>query len=164
MKGTIAACRVWYTNGLTEKSLALALYFLVALQSSCSVISPTVTDMPPPKEASTAPLRSSPGTPASLWNDNGELARLYVDNRASRVGDIVTIRIVESATGAKSATTKTAKDSSFEDTFKGNFSNFFYRPSGIFYNKDGSGIIKYKKPVLHLLQVFFSAFQYIMIY
>jgi flagellar L-ring protein FlgH len=128
MKSTVAACQVLHANGLTEKSLALALYLIVALQSSCSVISPTVTDTPPPKEASAAPLVSSPGTPASLWNDNGQLARLYVDNRASRVGDIVTIRIVESATGAKSATTKTAKDSSFEDTFKGNFSNFFGLP------------------------------------
>lgn len=56
------------------------------------------------------------------------MARLYSDNRAARVGDIVTIKIDENAKGSKEAATKTSKDSSFEDTFKGSFGNFFGLP------------------------------------
>jgi flagellar L-ring protein precursor FlgH len=96
--------------------------------NGCSFIRPTVTPSPPPPEASAPPPAPRVTTTGSLWNENSEVARLYSDNKASRVGDIVTIRIVESATGAKSATTKTSKDSSSENTFKGAFSKFFGLP------------------------------------
>ena len=94
----------------------------------CSWVRPAVTTTPPPKEVATVPSGSD-GTYGSLWNDNGEIARLYSDNRAARVGDIVTIRITESASGAKTATTKTAKDSSMDSSFSGNFNNFFGLPA-----------------------------------
>jgi flagellar L-ring protein precursor FlgH len=142
MKHAVTAWCRWNPHFLTDGGLALALSLLVGFQSSCSVISPTVTDKPPPKEAAASPPAVSPVTTASLWNENGELARLYVDNRASRVGDIVTIRVVESATGAKSATTKTAKDSSFEDAFKGSFSNFFGLPQRALNFLSPSGSLK----------------------
>jgi flagellar L-ring protein precursor FlgH len=96
--------------------------------NGCSFIRPTVTPSPTPPEAS-APLPAPRiTTTGSLWNENSELARLYADNKASRLGDIVTIRIVESASGAKSASTKTSKDSTSENTFKGAFSKFFGLP------------------------------------
>ncbi len=106
--------------------LATALIPIAAmvLFGGCSWVNPSVTKTPPPKEASTVPTVSQ-GTTASLWNDNGEMARLYSDNRASRVGDIVTIRITENASGAKSATTKTSKDSSLDGSIKGAFKSFF---------------------------------------
>jgi len=106
--------------------LAQAVIFVAAmmLHGGCSWVSPTVTKTPPPKEASAAPIVFAPTT-ASLWNDHGDFARLYSDNRAERVGDILTIRITENASGAKSATTKTSKDSSMDNSFKGAFQSFF---------------------------------------
>lgn len=100
----------------------------VTFLNGCSFIRPTVTPSPTPPEASTAVPAPRSSTTGSLWNENGDLARLYSDNKASRLGDIVTIRIVESASGAKSASTKTSKDSTSENTFKGAFSKFFGLP------------------------------------
>ena len=94
---------------------------VLAVGAGCA----TVSNSPPPKEASAPLPPAPPAPPASLWLDDGALARLYSDNRASRVGDIVTIKIVEDAKGSKSATTKTAKDSSFDFSLKGVFKNFF---------------------------------------
>jgi flagellar L-ring protein FlgH len=109
---------------------AAFLFVTLIMFFGCSWVRPAVTTTPPPKEAAAAPLLSE-ATPGSLWNDNGELARLYSDNRASRVGDIVTIRITENASGAKTATTKTAKDSSMDSSFSGNFNNFFGLPARV---------------------------------
>jgi flagellar L-ring protein FlgH len=105
--------------------LATAVIFLaIGPFGGCSWVNPSVTKTPPPKEASAVPTVSQ-ATPGSLWNDNGDLARLYADARASRIGDIVTIRITENASGAKSATTKTSKDSTMDNSFKGAFTSFF---------------------------------------
>jgi flagellar L-ring protein precursor FlgH len=94
---------------------------VLAVGAGCA----TVSYSPPPKEASAPPPPAPPATPASLWMDDGALSRLYSDNRAARVGDIVTIKIVEDAKGSKSATTKIAKDSSFDFSFKGLLKNLF---------------------------------------
>ena len=96
----------------------------MVLFGGCSWVNPSVTTTPAPKEAAAVPTVSQ-ATIASLWNDNGEMARLYSDNRAARVGDIVTIRITENASGAKSATTKTSKDSTTDDAVNGSFKSFF---------------------------------------
>jgi len=48
----------------------------------------------------------------SLWQESGPLGGLFQDYKASRVGDIVTIRIVESASASNKATTKTQRNSS----------------------------------------------------
>lgn len=121
---------------------AIILATLMLFLNGCSALNPTVTNTASPQEASAAPPASSPATTASLWNEHGELARLYTDNRASRVGDIVTIRIVENATGAKSATTKTAKDSSMENTFEGKFKSFFDLPARALAFLSPSGSLK----------------------
>ncbi|MFH1076560.1 MAG: flagellar basal body L-ring protein FlgH [Pseudomonadota bacterium] len=48
----------------------------------------------------------------SLWVDSG--SKLFVDMRARRIGDIVTVRISESPSAKLNATTKTSRDSSIE--------------------------------------------------
>lgn len=93
--------------------------------AGCEVLTPTVSKTPTPPAFMAVPPPSLPMTPASLWRDESDWARLYTDNRAIRVGDIVTIKIIEDAKGSKSATTKTSKDSSFENTFKGAIASFF---------------------------------------
>lgn len=52
----------------------------------------------------------TPKTPGSLWTTgNGSL---FVDNRASRVGDILTVAIFEQAEASKEATTSTGRTTS----------------------------------------------------
>ena len=48
----------------------------------------------------------------SLWNDNGPFGELFVLPKARRVGDIVTIKIVESSSATNQANTVTERDSS----------------------------------------------------
>jgi len=49
----------------------------------------------------------------SLWSDNAQLNNLYADAKARGVGDIVTIKIVESSKASNSASTSTGKNSAF---------------------------------------------------
>ena len=48
----------------------------------------------------------------SLWQDGGHLSELFVNSKAGKVGDIVTIKIVESSSASNKATTNTGKSSS----------------------------------------------------
>ncbi len=57
----------------------------------------------------------------SLWQDRGPLSELFIDTKARRVGDIVTIKIVESASATNKASTKTGRKSSVS----GGIDNFF---------------------------------------
>jgi flagellar L-ring protein precursor FlgH len=52
----------------------------------------------------------------SLWNENCE--SLYEDHRARKIGDILTITVVEESKGSKEASTKANKDKSLEGSFK----------------------------------------------
>jgi len=57
---------------------------------------------------------SAPTTPAegSLWQEDAPLVSLFSDQKARQVGDIVTIRIVESSTATNKASTDTNRGSS----------------------------------------------------
>jgi flagellar L-ring protein precursor FlgH len=48
----------------------------------------------------------------SLWQDGGPLSELFINPKAKNIGDIVTIKIVESSSASNSATTSTGRDSS----------------------------------------------------
>ena len=47
----------------------------------------------------------------SLWQENGPFNQLFADIKARRVGDIVTIKIIESSSASNKATTETERDS-----------------------------------------------------
>lgn len=49
----------------------------------------------------------------SIWKEDGALSELFVNPKAKRVGDIVTVKIVESSSASNQATTKTDRESSF---------------------------------------------------
>ena len=74
----------------------------------------------------------------SLWQDNGSLSELFIDPTAKRIGDIVTIQIVESSQATNKATTNTGRDSSISagiDSFFGLEQNYpstrnFFSPFG----------------------------------
>ena len=57
----------------------------------------------------------------SLWSENRPQSFLFSDSKAGRVGDVVTVRIVESSKGNKNASTKTAKDSSLSTSISAFF-------------------------------------------
>jgi flagellar L-ring protein FlgH len=120
---------------------AILFVTLITFLNGCSWVNPAVTRTSSPPEAAALPQLSQT-TSGSLWNDNGEFARLYSDLRASRVGDIVTIRVTETASGAKTATTKTAKDSSIGTTFSGAFSSLFDLPARALAFLSPSGSLK----------------------
>ena len=48
----------------------------------------------------------------SLWDSSGTLNELFVNDKARRAGDIVTIKVVEESEAQNKATTKTGRDSS----------------------------------------------------
>jgi len=57
----------------------------------------------------------------SLWQDEGALSELFINPKARKVGDIVSIRIVESSKAYNDANTKTARGSSIS----GKIGSFF---------------------------------------
>jgi flagellar L-ring protein precursor FlgH len=67
----------------------------------------TALALPPPK------------TVGSLWQEENGRAYLYEDLRAMRVGDILTIKIVEKHAGSKSADTKAERESTLNNSLAG---------------------------------------------
>jgi flagellar L-ring protein precursor FlgH len=67
----------------------------------------TVPPLPPPK------------TVGSLWQEENGRAYLYEDLRAMRVGDVLTIKIVEKHKGSKSADTAAQRESTIENSLAG---------------------------------------------
>ena len=57
----------------------------------------------------------------SLWSEDKPQSFLFSDSRASKVGDILTVRIVESSKGNKNASTTTQKDSSISTSLSALF-------------------------------------------
>jgi flagellar L-ring protein precursor FlgH len=81
---------------------------LVGCQSTEPVHSKVVVaPLPPPK------------TVGSLWQEENGRAYLYEDLRAMRVGDILTIKIVEKHSGSKSADTKAERESTLTNGLSG---------------------------------------------
>jgi len=66
-----------------------------------------VPPLPPPKTA------------GSLWQEENGRAYLYEDLRAMRIGDVITISIVEKHKGSKSADTSAEKDSTVSNSLSG---------------------------------------------
>ncbi len=66
------------------------------------------------------PMRP-PETPGSLWQEGNGRAYMFEDLRASRVGDIVIVKIVEQHKGSKSANTKADRESKYNAELGGSF-------------------------------------------
>lgn len=90
-------------------SFALALSVLVGCSASPSTKQQKVemAKLPPPK------------TMGSLWQEENGRAYLYEDLRAMRIGDIITILIVEKHKGSKSADTNAERDSTISNGIGG---------------------------------------------
>ena len=70
---------------------------------------PVVLKTPEPPEAAAGVVN-----PGSLWEKDASLNDMFSNVKARRVGDIVTVRIVESAEAKNKATTSTDRDSSID--------------------------------------------------
>jgi flagellar L-ring protein precursor FlgH len=94
-------------------AMAVTMLTVALLTNGCSSSSPkvvstlTVPSLPPPK------------TVGSLWQEENGRAYLYEDMRAMRVGDILTIKIVENHKGSKSADTSAERDSTIQNSLAG---------------------------------------------
>jgi flagellar L-ring protein precursor FlgH len=80
--------------------------------------SSTKTTISFPPEASQQALQSPDTTEGSLWSAK-RATNLVSDLKARKVGDIVTINVVESASASKNATTKTSRDSNLAASWTG---------------------------------------------
>ncbi len=96
------ACRLWSGIGFLMPAM-------LAAGCSSKPISSTVAvpPIPPPK------------TVGSLWQEENGRAYLYEDLRAMRVGDILTVKIVEKHSGSKSADTKAERESTLSNGVDG---------------------------------------------
>jgi flagellar L-ring protein FlgH len=89
-----------------------------------------------------------PTTEGSLWQENVTMGELFVNPKARRVGDIVTIKITESSKASNNATTNTGRDSSMAlglTNFLGFENNFSSSSGGLnpFGQVAGSGTTKF---------------------
>ena len=94
-------------------AMAATMLMVVLFSSGCA--------SSPPKVATKlmVPSLPAPKTLGSLWQEENGRAYLYEDMRAMRVGDILTIKIVENHKGSKSADTSAERDSTLKHSLAG---------------------------------------------
>jgi flagellar L-ring protein precursor FlgH len=96
-----------------------------------------------------------PPESGSLWSDQSDFGNLFTNPKARRVGDIVTVRIVESSSATNKASTQTGRSSSVSASVDGFFglenkysaNSPFFNPfsrvaGGLESDFDGSGTTK----------------------
>lgn len=95
---------------MTRSARTASALALLALAAAGCVVAP-----PPPAPAAYARQVPAlpPPTSGSLYQAGGSMA-LFSDNKARRVGDLLTIQLVEATSASKSAKTTTAKDQDIE--------------------------------------------------
>lgn len=75
-----------------------------------------VQSMAPAKKAGQAApvMAEEPYTPAegSLWDERSDMGQMFVNPKAHRIGDIVTVKIVETSSATNKASTKTGRTTS----------------------------------------------------
>lgn len=105
---------------------AKPLLALLALLAACA---PARTPPAPvPLLTTAAPVPQAPVEQTGSLFDAGQNRLLFDDDRARRVGDIVLVRIVESANGGHNADTTTERNSTHDLTVDSFFGNSTVRP------------------------------------
>ncbi|SPD72672.1 Flagellar L-ring protein [uncultured Desulfobacterium sp.] len=85
---------------------------IVSLLTGCGVNRKTVTPIDIKDDVKyTVPNEPAKMQEGSLWAKNGSLNDLFIDSKARRVGDIITIDIVETASAFNKADTNTSRKS-----------------------------------------------------
>ena len=93
--------------------------FVLLLVTACAsshTVSRSAGQTAPPSSATVAAMPAAMQPPVenngSLWNDRGPFGDLFVLPKARRVGDILTVKVVESSSATNQANTVTERDSS----------------------------------------------------
>ncbi|MBW1675897.1 MAG: flagellar basal body L-ring protein FlgH [Deltaproteobacteria bacterium] len=96
------------------------IFFLIPLLSGCSTLPLKTSDLPDIKaiQEPRAPLPAPPKVEeGSLWSE-GDGIMFYSHKRARKVGDVITVRIVEDPEAELNANTKTSRSSNIEAKLK----------------------------------------------
>jgi len=108
----ISVCSCMYMAGLIRgyffRGIMLVPLICFVMPGCASTPRKMYTETP----ASRPPVTHYKRCEGSLWQDNASMNRLFMDQKARGVGDIVTVNIVESATASNKATTGTKRKSS----------------------------------------------------
>jgi flagellar L-ring protein precursor FlgH len=103
------------------RNIGITVFWLASAAFATGCAAPAVIQSrsPEPAVQQTAPLQATAQAPAhpgagdgSLWVDGGSLGEMFINAKAHRVGDIVTIKIVENSKATNKATTKTDRTTS----------------------------------------------------
>jgi len=98
--------------------------YLIIMAGLVITLSPAFTaaeDKKPILAEVTADRVTKTSNDGSLWSEEMQNGFLFGDLKAHNVGDVVTVRIVESSRGNKNASTKTEKDSSLSTSISAFF-------------------------------------------
>jgi len=108
---------------MIHKSILLILFFsLFGCATLFSKKDEIKISVPTPGEKALSKIAGPPErTEGSLWIDTTSRPFLYLDLRASHVGDIVTVKVMENAKGTKETETKTARKSNLKAETKALF-------------------------------------------
>lgn len=128
-----------HTNRATTPALLLVLIMLAGCSSSTTTRNTAIASTSAPLMAQPMRLQDSGDdfVPAqgSLWVAQGGLSEMFINQKARRIGDIVTIKIVETASATNQASTNTDR----KNDMSIGLSNFFglenrYTPTSSFFN------------------------------
>jgi flagellar L-ring protein precursor FlgH len=123
--------------GLSLLSLGI---WLISGCAASSKESAAIKTTPPMVTAAASSERLPAPVPGegSLWDDGNDMSRMFVNAKARRVGDMVTIKIVETSRATNKASTKTGRSSTLDagiDSFFGQ--ELSYPASRPFFNPFG---------------------------
>lgn len=121
----------------------LALWFVLIMLAGCSSATTTrstnIASTPTPVMAQSVRMQGTSDdfvpSQGSLWVEQGGLSEMFINQKARRIGDIVTIKIVETASATNQASTATDRknDMSIGLTSLFGFENR-YTPTSSFFN------------------------------
>lgn len=101
-------------KGLTAGTLALLLVGLGGCTANRPDIQPAIRQMPPQSMIARPPAPLPQDINGSLWQTRSSFNGLFIDTKARNIGDIVTVKIDESAQASNRANTETERTSGLE--------------------------------------------------
>ena len=99
---------------LTAAILALLLVGFGGCTGNRRNVQPAIQQMPSQSMIARPPVRLSQDNDGSLWQTRSSFNGLFIDTKARNIGDIVTVKINESAQASNRANTETERSSGLE--------------------------------------------------
>ena len=128
-----------HTNGIKTPTLLLVLIMLAGCSSAATTRNANIASTSAPVASPSMRMQRSGDdfvqTQGSLWVEQGGLSEMFINQKARRIGDIVTIKIVETASATNQASTNTDR----KNDMSIGLTNFFglenrYTPTSSFFN------------------------------